>query len=325
VTGFVHEYAHDPFLLYMPFSHVHTTAGNQPSEQYAGCMFKGKSDRGPFGDALAEVDWIVGNVFNAIAMEGLENNTVTFFTGDNGPWMVKGLSGGSEGLLTGRYSGYWNTGKGSTWEGGMHEAGFAHWPGQIDAATRSHEVTSSMDVVPTVSALIGAALPTDRVYDGRDMSDILFNTNGGKSKHAFLFMYGGCAKGGGPSAVRFGVYKAYWCTGPGLGGCKNCSSIQYNTSTPLIFNVGQDPSEAAPLEGNDAAPFQAQAVAAYTTEVATFTREQLISPPGQPDEKQPDGSYKYAICCDRSKDCDCNGKPSNLGALPGWMDTSLYQ
>ena len=37
----------------------------------------------------------------------------------------------------------------------MHEAGFAHWPGQIDAATRSHEVTSSMDVVPTVSALIG--------------------------------------------------------------------------------------------------------------------------------------------------------------------------
>ena len=86
-----------------------------------------------------------------------------------------------------------------------------------------------------------------------------------------------------------------WCTGPGLGGCKNCSSIQYDTSTPLIFNVGQDPSEAAPLEGNDAAPFQAQAVAAYTTEVATFTREQLISPPGQPDEKQPDGSYKYAI------------------------------
>ena len=52
-----------------------------------------------------------------------------------------------------------NTGKGSTWEGGMHEAGFAHWPGQIDAATRSYEVTSSMDVVPTVSALIGCDSP----------------------------------------------------------------------------------------------------------------------------------------------------------------------
>ena len=59
-------------------------------------------------------------------------------------------------------------------------------------------------------------------------------------------------------------------------------------------------------------------------EVATFTREQLISPPGQPDEKQPDGSFKYAICCDRSKGCDCNGAPANVDALPAWMDTSLY-
>ena len=31
------------------------------------------------------------------------------------------------GLLVGRYSGYWNTGKGSTWEGGIHEAAFAYW------------------------------------------------------------------------------------------------------------------------------------------------------------------------------------------------------
>ena len=46
---------------------------------------------------------------------------------------------------------------------------------------------------------------------------------------------------------NFFLYKAYWCTGPGLGGCDNCSSIQYNTSTPLIFNVGQDPSEVRHL------------------------------------------------------------------------------
>ena len=65
----------------------------------------------------------------------------------------------------------------------MHEAGFAHWPGQIAPQTRSYEVVSSLDVVPTVSAVIGAALPTDRVYDGRDMSDVIFDRNNGKSKH----------------------------------------------------------------------------------------------------------------------------------------------
>ena len=81
--------------------------------------------------------------------------------------MVKGKSGGSEGLLTGVTAGYWNTGKGSTWEGGMHEAGFAHWEGQIEPMSRSSEVVSSMDVFPTVSKLAGVPLPTDRVWVGQ--------------------------------------------------------------------------------------------------------------------------------------------------------------
>jgi arylsulfatase A-like enzyme len=68
-----------------------------------------------FGDALAEVDWIVGGVIDSLIAAGVENNTLTLFTGDNGPWMSKGKSGGSTGLFTGEFSGYWNTGKGSTW------------------------------------------------------------------------------------------------------------------------------------------------------------------------------------------------------------------
>ena len=83
-------------------------------------------------------------------------------------------------------AGYWNTGKGSTWEGGIHEAGFAYWPvrprrtsvpreklanrprlsgsqGQIAPASRTAEIVSSLDLLPTASALAGVALPTDRV------------------------------------------------------------------------------------------------------------------------------------------------------------------
>eukprot|EP00658_Telonema_sp_P-2_P071066 TRINITY_DN60392_c0_g1_i1.p1 TRINITY_DN60392_c0_g1~~TRINITY_DN60392_c0_g1_i1.p1 ORF type:complete len:292 (+),score=63.70 TRINITY_DN60392_c0_g1_i1:25-900(+) len=40
VTDFIEKHQTDPFFLYMPFSHVHTTAGNQPQKQYAGCNFK---------------------------------------------------------------------------------------------------------------------------------------------------------------------------------------------------------------------------------------------------------------------------------------------
>ena len=89
--------------------------------------------------------------------------------------------------------------------GGRHEAAFAHWAGQIDPMTRSSEVVSSMDVFPTVSKLAGVPLPTGVVYDGRDMSGVLLDKTGTvKSKHDFLFMYGGCS--GPPSSKSLVSY-----------------------------------------------------------------------------------------------------------------------
>ena len=67
---------------YMPFSHVHTTANNQPEMQYAGCSFKNRTKRGAFGDALAEADWIIGNMVSTLEAENLMENTLILFTGD---------------------------------------------------------------------------------------------------------------------------------------------------------------------------------------------------------------------------------------------------
>ena len=104
---FIAEHRDRPFFLYVPFSHVHTTLGGG---QYAGCAFQGSTARGPFGDALAEVDWMVGNIVQALKEQGIEENTLVLFTSDNGPWLAKGLNGGSMGLLTGSSAGYLNTG-----------------------------------------------------------------------------------------------------------------------------------------------------------------------------------------------------------------------
>ena len=78
---FIERSSKDPFFLYMPFSHVHTTAGNQPQEQYASCKFQNTSARGVFGDALSEVDWIVGNVVAKLRSENIMKNTLILFTG----------------------------------------------------------------------------------------------------------------------------------------------------------------------------------------------------------------------------------------------------
>ena len=69
-----------------------------------------------YGDALAETDWIAGNIVKKIRDLDIEEDTLILFTSDNGPWMTMRLSGGSEGLFTGRFAeGYTNTAKGTTW------------------------------------------------------------------------------------------------------------------------------------------------------------------------------------------------------------------
>jgi arylsulfatase A len=211
-TTFIEKNKYTPFFLYVPFSHVHTTSpGSTKEMQYAGCHFQNKTRRGAFGDALAEADWMAGSIVQKIRDLELEEDTLILFTSDNGPWMLRGLSGGSEGLFTGRFSlrdGYDNTGKGSNWEGGIREPAFAYWKGKISPFSRSSEVVSSLDVFPTLSKLAGIPIPTDRPYDGRDMSDVLL-TEGSQSKHDFLFIYGTCNDEPywSVTGVRHGKYK----------------------------------------------------------------------------------------------------------------------
>ncbi len=66
-----------PFFLYLAFQHMH-------APQFAGKMFTNSSIRGQFGDALNEMDWAVGQIFQYIEEAGVKDNTFVFFTADNG-------------------------------------------------------------------------------------------------------------------------------------------------------------------------------------------------------------------------------------------------
>jgi len=63
LESFIDRHITEPFFLYVPFSHVHTTDPRQPEEQYSGCAFKNATSRGKFGDALAEVVSFTRNPF----------------------------------------------------------------------------------------------------------------------------------------------------------------------------------------------------------------------------------------------------------------------
>ena len=141
----------------------------------------------------------------------------------------------------------------------MREPAWAYWPGMIDAGSRSMELTATYDIFSTMISIANATghLPHDkRVYDGRDMSDVLFDLNGGKSQHSCIYYWGGSPNDThscpykqntsewrlcqGLWAVRCGQYKAHWVT-------RDQNGSHTLQEPPLLFNIDWDPSEKHPI------------------------------------------------------------------------------
>nr|XP_042715943.1 arylsulfatase A isoform X2 [Chrysemys picta bellii] len=173
---------------------------------------------------------------HALQENGLEGNTLVFFTADNGPETMRMARGGSSGLL--------KCGKGTTYEGGMREPAVAYWPGRISPGV-THEMASTLDILPTLAALAGAPLPTVPL-DGYDLSPVLFG--GGKSPRQMMFYYPPSpSKLLGVFAVRYGKYKAHFFTqGAFLSGTtpdQDCHGPLTPHEPPLLFDLEADPAE----------------------------------------------------------------------------------
>jgi arylsulfatase A-like enzyme len=185
--------------------------------------FEDVSLRGLFGDVIEEIDWSTGEIIKALKDEGIEKNTLVLFTSDNGPWAIMKLDGGSPGILTGE--------KGATFEGGMREPTLFWWPGRIEPGTVM-DIGTTMDIFPTFCRLAGVEVPSDRIYDGGDISPALFGT--GPSGRDVVFYYRGTRI----FAVRKGPYKAHFITKSAYG---RDDEVQHDP--PLLYHLEHDPSE----------------------------------------------------------------------------------
>jgi arylsulfatase A len=215
---FINRNKDKPFFLYLAHTMPHVPLFR--SEKFAG-----RSQRGLYGDVIAEVDDSVGQVLDTLKQLNLDKKTLVVFTSDNGPWLVFGENGGSAGLL--------RDGKGSTFEGGMREPAIFHWPGTIKPGI-VHDMGSTLDLFLTCIKLCGAKLPSDRQIDGVDISPALLGT--GKSPRDTMFFY----RGKKLYAVRHGQYKVHFFTRASYG---KESSTEYEHEPPLLFDLGHDPSE----------------------------------------------------------------------------------
>ncbi len=170
---FIEKNKAKPFLLYV--------APNMPHVPlYVSAKFKGKSERGRYGDVIMEIDWAVGEILGALKKNGVDENTLVLFTSDNGPWLSYGNHAGSAGNL--------REGKGTAFEGGHREAFIARWPGRIPAGTVCEEPAMTIDIFPTLARLTGAKVPGHKI-DGLDIWPLLAGEKGAKNPHEGYWFY----------------------------------------------------------------------------------------------------------------------------------------
>ncbi len=182
---FIRSCDDQPFFLYLAHLYVHLPI-------YVQERFAERSTNGPYGAAVASIDWATEVIMAELEARGIAEDTIVIFTSDNGslgdnppPWGSPEPLGGSNDPLRGT--------KGTTWEGGQRVPGIVRWPARVPAGRTSDAVVTAMDLFPTLAAVCGAEPPTDRIMDGRDIQELWFGETGSSdeapSPHEAFFYY----------------------------------------------------------------------------------------------------------------------------------------
>jgi arylsulfatase A len=146
---------------------------------------------------ITQMDHAFGRLIEALDKQGLRDDTLIFFTSDNGPAITRYHPHGSAGPLRDK--------KGYVYEGGIRVPGILQWPGHIEGGTISHEPVCGVDVLPTLCELAGVPPPQDRALDGASMVPI-FKGDTIERKTPLYWQYN-YARGKPRAAMRIGDWK----------------------------------------------------------------------------------------------------------------------
>jgi arylsulfatase len=149
--------AGQPFFAYVPITQVHLPT--EPSKKFAGM-----TGHGDWADVLAQMDWCVGQLLDAVAELKIEDNTIFIFTSDNGPEDTRAWRG-----WAGPWSGSYNT----AMEGSLRVPFLIRWPRKVPAGRVSNEMVHEVDIFTTLARITGATIPGDRAIDGLDQTAFL--------------------------------------------------------------------------------------------------------------------------------------------------------
>jgi arylsulfatase A len=146
VIDFVHRHKAEPFFVHYTSVLTHQPRVETPDPTTAGA-------RWPAGlkSNLEYLDYLVGKLFAALKAEGLDENTLVFFIGDNG------TGGGGKGTVT---------------ELGARVPCIVRGPG-VKAGLVTRALGDVTDIMPTLAEIAGVPLPKDKNFDGRSLMPLL--------------------------------------------------------------------------------------------------------------------------------------------------------
>ncbi len=205
-----------PFFAYVPFTQVHMPTLPHPD-------FVGKTGNGNFADVLAEMDYRVGQILDAIDRLKIRDNTIVIFASENGPDVMFPNNG---------TAGLWRGSMNTALEGSLRAPFLIRWQERIKAGQVNNEIVHIADLLPTLARVAGASMPTDRIIDGIDQLDLLTGITDKSAREGFP-VYNGATLFG----YKWGNWKLH------LLEQENMESPIVRPGMPRLYHLLRDPSE----------------------------------------------------------------------------------
>jgi arylsulfatase len=235
-----------PFFVWFNTTHMHFRTHAKPESL-------GQSGRwqSEYHDVMIDHDKAVGDMLNKLDELGIADNTIVFYSTDNGPHMNSWPDAGMTPF---------RSEKNTNWEGAFRVPGMVRWPSRIKPGSVSNQMISHMDWLPTILAAAGdpdikeklltghkAGAKTYKIHlDGYNQLPRLTGEVEKDPRDEFFYF----SDDGDVVAVRYDNWKLVFMEQRQQGTCQIWAEPFVTLRVPKIFNLRTDPFERADITSN---------------------------------------------------------------------------
>ena len=236
--------ADKPFFVWWSATRMHFRTHVKPELQ-------GSTGISNYADGMVEHDNHVGELLKAVDKLGIEDNTIVFYSTDNGPHMNTWPDAGTTPF---------RSEKNTNWEGAYRVPAMVRWPGKIEPGVVSNDIMHHMDWFPTFVAAAGDDKIKEKLKKGEKLGNKSFKNHldgynflpyltgkEEKSRRQEIFYF---TDDGDLAALRYNQWKAVFMEQRMKGTLAIWAEPLVILRLPKLFNLRMDPYEVADVTSN---------------------------------------------------------------------------